>query len=80
MQTPALENQQPRYYHLHLEPDMFSGWILTKEWGSQGSPGRIQKKHFNSIEEAESALLDSRDAQVKKGYKVVFVQGQTNQQ
>lgn len=79
MQTPAIENQSPRYYHLHLEPDMFEGWLLTKEWGSQGSPGRVQKKHFASAEEAEKAMMESRDTQVKKGYRIVFVQGQSSQ-
>lgn len=79
MQTPVLENQAPRFYHLHLEPDIFEGWLLTKEWGSQGSPGRVQKKHFKTAEEAEKAMIESRDSQVKKGYKVVFVQGQNNQ-
>ena len=80
MQTPPLENQAPRFYHLHLEPDLFEGWLLTKEWGSQGSPGRVQKKHFNSVEEAENALIQARDAQIKKGYRIVFVQGQLTQQ
>lgn len=80
MQTPAIENQPPKFYHLHLEPDMFEGWLLTKEWGSQGSPGRIQKKHFVHIEDAEKALMESRDTQIKKGYRVVFVQGQPKQQ
>ena len=79
MQTQAVENQVPKYYHLHLEPDMFEGWLLTKEWGSQGSPGRIQKKHFTSVENAEKAMLESRDMQIKKGYQVVFVQGQSYQ-
>lgn len=78
LQTPAIENQAPKYYHLHLEPDMFEGWLLTKEWGYQGSSGRIQKKHYTSVEEAEKALMESRDSQIKKGYRVVFVQGQIN--
>ena len=78
MQTPATENQLPKYYHLHLEPDMFEGWLLTKEWGSQGSSGRIQKKYFSTIDDAEQALQESRDAQIKRGYRVVFVQGQLN--
>lgn len=79
MQTPAIDNHPPRYYHLHLEPDMFEGWLLTKEWGNQGSPGRIQKKHFSNIEDAENAMMESRDTQVKKGYQIVFIQGQNNQ-
>ncbi len=80
LQTPAIWNQPLRYYHLHLEQDLFAGWLLTKEWGFQGSPGNVRKKHFDSIEEAEKILMASRDSQIKKGYRIVFVQGQINQQ
>lgn len=78
MQTIPAENQVPRFYHLHLEPDLFEGWMLTKEWGAQGSAGRVQKKHFADIEKAEAELLSLRDSQIKRGYKVVFVEGQIN--
>jgi len=59
---------------------MFEGWLVTKEWGSQDSPGRVLKKHFKSFEEAEREILHSRDKQLKSGYRVVFVKGQTNPQ
>lgn len=77
MQTQIAEDQTPRYYHLHLEPDLFEGWMLTKEWGSQGVSGRIQKKHYQTIEEAEKALMQFRDTQIKRGYRVVFAEGQS---
>jgi len=78
MQTAASENHQPRFYQLHLGPDLFNGWLLTKEWGAQGSPGRVQKKYFSTPEEAENALIDARDKQIKRGYRVVFMEGQSN--
>jgi len=80
MQTPVAENQSPRYYHLHLEKDLFEGWIVTKEWGAQGASGRVLKKYFKTIDEAEDEITISRDKQIKRGYRVVFIEGQTNPQ
>ncbi|MDH5256625.1 MAG: WGR domain-containing protein [Gammaproteobacteria bacterium] len=80
MQTPVAENQPPRYYHLHLEQDLFEGWIVTKEWGAQGSSGRVLKKYFKTIDEAEDEITSSRDKQIKRGYRVVFIEGQNNPQ
>jgi len=79
MQTVS-PNNFPRYYQLHLGPDLFNGWMLTKEWGAQGSPGRVQKKFFENIEDAEKAFQEIRDKQIKRGYRVVFVEGQAQTQ
>lgn len=78
LQTIPTPDQPPRFYHIHLEPDLFEGWMLTKEWGAQGSSGRVQMKHYDNIQEAESALENIRDAQIKRGYRIVFVEGQSN--
>ena len=76
MQTAAALGHSPKFYQIHLEPDILEGWMLTKEWGFQGSPGRIQMKHFKTIDEAENAFEDSRDTQIKRGYRIVFAEGQ----
>ena len=76
MQIPALENKPPRFYHLFLQPDLIEGWSLVKEWGFQGSGGRLKQEHYADRSAAEAALLRSRDAQSKRGYRVVFVEGQ----
>lgn len=76
MQIPGIENKMPRFYQLLLEKDLLGGWTLIKEWGQQGAGGRIKRDFFESYEQAEKALIESRDAQIQKGYRVVFVQGQ----
>jgi predicted DNA-binding WGR domain protein len=76
MQAPASEDRAPRYYQLVLQPDMLEGWTLVREWGVQGSGGRVMREHFPSFDAAEAALLAVRDAQIKRGFRVVFVQGQ----
>ncbi len=76
MQTPAAPDHPPRFYHLHLQEDLINGWTVVREWGFQGSGGRVVKDHYPSRERAEQALGHTRDEQLKRGYRVVFVQGQ----
>lgn len=76
MQTPVGEDVAPRYYHLHLQEDLLDGWTLVREWGRQGASGRVVKQHYPNRESAEQALLVVRDEQLKRGYRVVFIQGQ----
>lgn len=76
MQIPASDGSAPRYYHLHLQEDLLEGWTLVREWGHQGAGGRLLKEHFPDREAAEAALMRVRDDQLRRGYRVVFVQGQ----
>jgi predicted DNA-binding WGR domain protein len=76
MQTPVGDNASPRYYHLHLQEDLLGGWTLVREWGRQGASGRVVKQHYTDRDGAEQALLLIRDEQLKRGFRVVFIQGQ----
>lgn len=75
LQKAAAENAAPRFYHIFLQQDLLEGWTLVKEWGQQGSSGRLKREHYPTREQAEAALMATRDAQIERGYKVVFVQG-----
>ena len=75
MQKSAEENAVPRFYHVLIQQDLLDGWTLVREWGNQGSAGRVKKQHFTNRDEAEHALLKSRDDQLDRGYKVVFREG-----
>ncbi len=76
MQTPALDERPPRYYQVMLQPDLLGGWTLVREWGAQGASGRVKRAHFESFEEASQALERVRDEQIRRGYRIVFAQGQ----
>ncbi|HEX9803704.1 MAG TPA: WGR domain-containing protein [Gammaproteobacteria bacterium] len=76
LQTPISADRPPRFYHLFLQEDLLGGWSLVKQWGYQGASGTMQREHFPSKEEALSALMRSRDAQIKRGYRVMFTQGE----
>jgi len=67
--------KKPRFYQLVLQEDLLNGWTLVREWGYQGSAGRVKKDHFASRDEAQTALLKVRDSQVKRGFKVVYMRG-----
>ena len=76
MQIPALDDKPSRYYQLLLLKDLIEGWTLVREWGQQGRSGRVKRDHFEDREAAQDALLRVRDMQLKRGFKVVFMQGQ----
>ena len=77
MQIPPEGDKAPRYYHLHIQEDLLEGWSLIREWGYQGASGRVKKEHFQDREAAEAALTRARDEQIKRGYRVVFMQSAT---
>jgi predicted DNA-binding WGR domain protein len=75
MQKPGDTEGPPRFYQILLQKDLLEGWILVREWGNQGASGRVKREHFVSREDAQHALEDARDSQLRRGYQVVFVQG-----
>jgi predicted DNA-binding WGR domain protein len=80
LQTPVSADTPPRYYQLLLLEDMLDGWTLVREWGQQGSAGRVKRDHFASRDEAEQAMIRVRDAQLSRGYRIAFIQGQEQPQ
>ncbi|MHB8747105.1 MAG: WGR domain-containing protein [Gammaproteobacteria bacterium] len=76
MQSLVAADKPPRFYHLLLQEDLLEGWTLVVEWGNQGAAGRVRREYFIDREAAENALLQVRDAQLQRGYHVVFAQGQ----
>ncbi len=77
MQTKYSPEQPLRFYHLHLQPDLLGGWTLVRETGLQGGSGRITKEYFEQRESAEQKMIQRRDAQLNRGYRVVFREGST---
>ncbi|RME33944.1 MAG: WGR domain-containing protein [Gammaproteobacteria bacterium] len=75
MQILPADGAPPRYYHLHLQEDLIGGWTLVREWGFQGRGGRVMREHFDSLEDAQAAMVRVRDDQLARGYRVVYVQG-----
>jgi len=77
MQIPPSDAGHPKFYHLHLQEDLLDGWTLVREWGFQGAGGRVVQDRYVNRESAEKAMFAIRDAQLKKGYQVVFMQARS---
>lgn len=75
MQLAPGDEAVPRFYQLWLQQDLLSGWTLIREWGPTGSTGRMKREHFETLEAAQNAMMETRDAQLRKGFRVVYTQG-----
>jgi predicted DNA-binding WGR domain protein len=75
MQTKPVASESPRYYQIALQQDLLGGWMLTREWGQTG--GRISHKRDVYLErdDALAAFEHARDAQLKRGFHIMFSQG-----
>ncbi len=75
LQQPPEGGEQPKYVQLILQQDLLGAWVLIREAGQAG--GRIQLKRdlFMDHDSAVSALEKSRDATVRRGYRVMIAQG-----
>lgn len=80
MQTPGTAERPPRFYHLLLQQDLLGGWSLVRESGHQGARGKVQRDHFETRDACEQALLKYRDAQLHRGYRIMFILGDSEQE
>ena len=67
--------EAPRFVQLQLQPDLLGGWTLLRETGQIGGKASLKRELYL---ERDAALLDfekARDAQVRKGFLVMFAQG-----
>ena len=76
MQNQSADMRITRYYQLILQEDLIEGWSLIAESGEQGRSGRQRRDHFTQWDDALDKLLQLRDAQLRRGYRVMYVQGQ----
>lgn len=77
MQTlPEAATEAPRYVQITLEQDLFGGWTLYRESGVQGGKSTLKREVHVAHVTALVAFAKARDAQLKKGFKVMFSQGQ----
>lgn len=73
-QKPAA-GESPKFVQLILEQDLLGGWCLVKESGQTGGRSQLKREQFLQQDLAISAFEKARDAQVKRGFQIMFVQG-----
>jgi predicted DNA-binding WGR domain protein len=57
-----------RFYRLDIEPDLFGGVLLVKEWGRIGARGRMVAESYDSEALAADALQRQADRKRRRGY------------
>jgi predicted DNA-binding WGR domain protein len=75
LQHPPTAAEAPRFVQLALEQDLLGGWLLVRETGHIGQRSTVKREQYLKRDEAIAAFEKARDANVKRGFQVVFVQG-----
>ncbi len=57
-----------RFYRIDIQPDLFGGVCLVKEWGRIGSRGRIVAEHYEDHDLANAALQRQAQRKRRRGY------------
>ena len=76
LQTVPGTADAPRYVQITLEQDLLGGWTLYRESGTEGGRATLRRAQYLERDEATAAFEKARDAQIKRGYRVMFAQGQ----
>ena len=64
-----------RFYRLALQPDLFGGCTLIREWGRIGRGGQLKREEFASEGQALDALNAMRRQKARRGYGLVLPDG-----
>jgi len=73
-QKPAA-GEAPKYVQLMLQQDLLGGWTLLRETGQIGGKAQLKRELYLDHVAAITAFENARDAQVRKGFLVMFAQG-----
>ena len=75
LQQRPVGNEAPRFVQLQLQPDLLGGWTLLRETGQIGGRSTLRREQYPDQELAVAALESARDAQLKRGFQLMFAQG-----
>ncbi len=75
LQQLPVGTEPPRYVQLTLQPDLFGGWELLRESGQIGGRSQLRRDQFLQQDDAHRAFEKARDAQLKRGFQVMFTRG-----
>jgi predicted DNA-binding WGR domain protein len=59
-----------RFYRLDLQPDLFGGVALVKEWGRVGRAGQVRSECFADPAAARTTLEKQQRAKARRGYTI----------
>lgn len=76
LQQPPSGNESPRYLQLTLAADLLGSWELLRESGQIGGRTQLRRELFMQQDDAVQAFEKARDAQIKRGFLVMFTSGE----
>lgn len=76
LQAPGTGAEPPRFVQLILQQDLLGGWLLLRESGQQGGRSTLRREFFDKRQNALDALEKHRDQQIRKGFRIMFSQGE----
>lgn len=76
LQHPPTAAEAPRFVQLSLQEDLLGGWLLVRETGHIGQRSTVKREQYLQRDEAMTAFEKARDTNVRRGFQVVFVQGE----
>jgi predicted DNA-binding WGR domain protein len=68
--------EAPRFVQLMLQPDLLGGWELVRESGQIGGRSTVRREQYLDQATALAAFEHARDLQLKKGFQLMFAQGE----
>jgi predicted DNA-binding WGR domain protein len=57
-----------RFYRLDIEPDLFGGFLLMKQWGRIGACGQTKAERYDNEALAAAALQRQAERKRRRGY------------
>jgi predicted DNA-binding WGR domain protein len=75
LQQRPVAGESPKYVQLILQQDLLGGWLLLRESGQTGGKATLRREQFLDQQQAIDAFERARDAQLKRGFQVMFAQG-----
>lgn len=75
LQTLPAAGSAPRYCRIALEQDLLGSWTLYRESGTEGGRATLKREVYLERDAALAAFERARDAQLKRGFKVMITQG-----
>lgn len=69
--------EAPRFVQLMLQADLLGGWTLVRETGQIGGRSTVRREQFLDRDSAFAALQSARDSQLRRGFQVMFAEGET---
>lgn len=76
MTTPVIlkridsSQNMARFYRMQLQPTLFGGMTVVREWGRIGQAGTCRQDQYETAEAARAALDARRQSKLRRGYSI----------